>query len=270
MIMMQLVFLGTAGDSVVIGKQLRASGGLILKIGDYQFHIDPGPGALVRAAQEKIDVMKTTVFLVSHNHLNHCNDLNILIDALTLGGIDKRGYLISNNTVINGSESEKPVLTEFYRKALIKYMVVQPGQRVGIDDIEILATRTKHTTENIGFKISTPRITISYLSDTEYFKGLIDEHKGANVLILNVVKPRNISYKGNLNSDDAARIIEGVRPNLAIITHFGIEMLKENPISEAREISKKTLVNVMAAKDGLTINLDDYAPRHVQEKITHY
>ncbi|MGB9748415.1 MAG: MBL fold metallo-hydrolase [Candidatus Woesearchaeota archaeon] len=268
--MVQLIFLGTAGDSVVFGKQLRASGGIVLKIGNYQFHLDPGPGALARASQNGIDVLKSNFILVSHNHLNHCNDLNALIDALTLGGIDKKGYLISTNSVINGSDNEKPVLTNFHKESLIKYMVLEPGRKVGIDDIEIIATKTKHTTENIGFKIITPKIIVSYLSDTEYFKELETEHSDANVLILNVVKPNSIKQKGNLNSEDACRIIESIRPNLAIITHFGIEMLKENPLTEARNIAKKTSTNVMAAKDGMSINLDEYAPNHMQTKIINY
>jgi ribonuclease BN (tRNA processing enzyme) len=268
--MVQLIFLGTAGDSVVFGKQLRASGGIVLKIDDYQFHLDPGPGALTRASQNEVDVLKSNFILVSHNHLNHCNDLNALIDALTLGGIDKKGYLISTNSVINGSENEKPVLTNFHKDSLIKYMVLEPGRKVGIDDIEIIATRTKHTTENIGFKIITPKITISYLSDTEYFKDLETEHSDTNVLILNVVKPNSIKQKGNLNSDDACKIIENIRPNLAIITHFGIEMLKENPLTEARNIARKSSVNVIAAKDGMNINLDEYAPKHMQTKIINY
>ena len=49
----KIIFLGTGGDSIVVGKQLRASGGIILQIDDNQFHIDPGPGALVRARQER-------------------------------------------------------------------------------------------------------------------------------------------------------------------------------------------------------------------------
>ncbi|MEM2121142.1 MAG: MBL fold metallo-hydrolase [Candidatus Woesearchaeota archaeon] len=268
--MIQLVFLGTAGDSVVFGKQMRASGGIILKIDNYQFQIDPGPGSLARASQYNVDVMKSNFILVSHNHINHCNDLNALIDALTLGGIDKKGYLISTNSVINGSENEKPVLTNFHKESLIKYMVLEPGRRVGIDDIEIIATKTKHTTENIGFKIITPKIIISYVSDTEYFKELENEHSNSNVLILNVVKPNSIKQKGNLNSEDACKIIDGIRPNLAIITHFGIEMLRENPLTEARNIAKKTSINVVAAKDGMVLNLDEYAPRHMQTKIINY
>ena len=44
-----VLFLGTGGDSFVIGKQMRHSGGFVIQQDDLQFQIDPGPGALVRA-----------------------------------------------------------------------------------------------------------------------------------------------------------------------------------------------------------------------------
>ena len=46
-----ILFLGTGGDSIVVGRQLRASGGIVLRFGDNTFFLDPGPGALVRAKQ---------------------------------------------------------------------------------------------------------------------------------------------------------------------------------------------------------------------------
>ena len=42
----KILFLGTGGDATVVGKQKRMSGGIILKIEGYQFHLDPGPGSL--------------------------------------------------------------------------------------------------------------------------------------------------------------------------------------------------------------------------------
>ena len=57
---------------------------------------------------------------------------------------------------------------------------------------------------------------------------------------------------------DAIRIIEEVKPELAVITHFGAKMLKANPLYEAREIQKRTGVRTLAATDGMKINLDGF------------
>ena len=47
--MISVRFLGTGGARFVVAKQIRASGGMWMRFGETQIHIDPGPGALVRA-----------------------------------------------------------------------------------------------------------------------------------------------------------------------------------------------------------------------------
>ena len=71
---------------------------------------------------------------------------------MTLGGLDKRGVLISNSTFINGDTLNPPYLTEFHKHCLEKYMVLKAGQRAAIDNIEIMATSTLHSIDSTGFK----------------------------------------------------------------------------------------------------------------------
>ena len=78
--MANIIFLGTAGSSAVVGKQLRASGGIILQVEELQFHLDPGPGALAKAKEFGVNLHHNTAILVSHNHINHCNDVNVVIN----------------------------------------------------------------------------------------------------------------------------------------------------------------------------------------------
>ena len=63
--MANIIFLGTAGSSAVVSKQLRASGGIILQVEDLQFHLDPGPGALTKAKEYGIDLQHNTAILIS-------------------------------------------------------------------------------------------------------------------------------------------------------------------------------------------------------------
>ncbi len=53
-------------------------------------------------------------------------------------------------------------------------------------------------------------------------------------------------------------MISQVRPRLAIITHFGLEMLKADPLNEAREIQRITGVQTIAAQDGLIVSPGSY------------
>ena len=268
----KIIFLGTGGDSIVVGKQLRASGGIILQIDDNQFHIDPGPGALVRARQEDINMRENTAVLVSHAHINHCNDVNAVISAMTHSGLDKIGVLVGNKSVINGEGEIKPYVTDFYKNCVDKYIALDHGANIGINDIDIKTLYTRHgrDIDTIGFKFFTPEFTLSYTSDTEYCSALVDAHKNTDVLIINVVNPSGIKQDGVMNTDDAIKLISKVKPNLAIITHFGIKMLSVNPMTEAREITRQTKVQTISAKDSLVVNPLSYAAKGRQKTLTGF
>lgn len=87
--MFEILFLGTAGARYVVAKQLRASAGLLFRNDRDYLLIDPGPGTLVYLAKYKLYPEKIKSLLVSHKHLDHSADLNILVDAITEGGFKK-------------------------------------------------------------------------------------------------------------------------------------------------------------------------------------
>lgn len=263
-----IIFLGTGGDSIVVGKQLRASGGFILKVRETQFHIDPGPGALVRALENGINLRANTAVLASHNHLNHAADLNAVIDAMTYGGLDKTGILVGNKTVIEGLPSVKSYLTDFHKNLMEKIMILNNGKRIAIEDVEIEALPANHSDpDTVGFKFYTPEFTLSYSSDTTYSRDLVNKYKGSDILLLNVVGPQGEKMKNHLNSDDAVKIIDKVNPKLAVITHFGIKMIKANPLYEGRYIQSETGIQVLAAKDGMRISPVSYSAKSSQKRL---
>ena len=266
-----IVFLGTGGDSYVVGKQLRASGGIILHIGEDQFHIDPGPGALSMAALAGINLRANTALIVSHNHINHCNDVNAVIDAMTYGGFDKKGVLVADSTAINGSEDCPPFLQKYYRNFLERFIVLEEGKRVGINDVEILALKAKHSEPNaLGFKFITPEYTLAYSGDTIYGAEIAAQYDDSSILILNVPYLKREEGKDGLCKEDAIKIISRIKPRLAIITHFGANFLKSDPLYEVREIQKETGVQTIAAKDGMVVNPVSYSVEQGQKTLYKY
>jgi ribonuclease BN (tRNA processing enzyme) len=266
-----ITFLGSGQGSYVIGRNILSSGGIILQVDDNQFHIDPGPNALKNAAQCGINPRANTALLVSHAHLNHANDINAIIDAMTYGGFDKTGVLVSNKTVVNGLEGYVPPLNPYYRDFLERFIILEPGQRVGINEIEVLALKAKHSEPNtIGFKFFTPYFTLAYSSDTRYFPELIEEYKNSNILILNVPYTNKEDAKQNLCIEDAIRIIKEVAPRLAIIQHFGIDMVKADILFQIREIQKTTGIQTIAAKDSMVVNPLSYSVDKGQRTLKVY
>jgi len=253
--MVKIIFLGTAGNTAVVSKQLRGSGGIIIQVEDLQFHLDPGPGALVKAREFGINPHNTTAILVSHNHINHCSDLNAMIDAMTHGGIERRGLILGSKSVLQPQNESYPVISKYHQQLVEKIIPLEKNHKVGIELVEINAIPTEHHDPTaVGFKIFCPKLTISYTGDTAISDELLESLTGSNLLILNVPYPSKKEVHGNLNTDDAIKIVSHVRPKLVILTHFGSDMLKADPILEAREVQRITGVQTIAAQDGLIIS----------------
>lgn len=262
----RILFLGTGGDIAVTSKQTRASGGIIIQVDDCQFHIDPGPGALVQAARCGINVRDHTAILVSHSHLGHSNDVNALIAAMTLNGIDKHGVLVASESFLKSG-----FLTEFHRNCVEKILPAKPGKKIAIENIEIRVLKTDHTEqETAGFKFFTPKFVLSYTSDTAYKKELIEQYSKSDILIINHTNPFGAKKPKTLSSDDVVKIINKAKPKLTVLTHFGSKIINNNPIYEAREIQKQTGAQVIAAEDGMSIDPLSYSADMKQKTLNLY
>ncbi|MBS3137766.1 MBL fold metallo-hydrolase [Candidatus Woesearchaeota archaeon] len=267
----KIIFLGTAGDAIVVGKQLRASGGIIIQVDNTQLHIDPGPGALTMASMYGINLRNTNAILVSDNHINHCNDINAVINAMTAGGEEPKGVLICCKSVVERIEDQKeltPFLMPHYKQLLDKTIILERGNKTNVNEIDIKATYTKHSDHAaVGFRILSSKFNLGYTGDTGFSKKLIDDFNDIDMLILNVQNPASYKKDHQLNSDDAIKIILDVKPKLAVITHFGIKMLEADVLSEVRRIHLATGIQVIAAKDGMSINPVSYSVQLRQKTL---
>ncbi len=260
----QIVFLGTGGGRYVMAEQSRATGGIIIQDDSRQIHLDPGPGALLRALQYKIDPEKTNMILVSHDHVDHSNDANVLIDIMTHGGLAKKGHLITNK------HTNEEVITPYHRSCLKENTIMEHGKKLRLGDLIIEAVKTKHHKNSLGFKIVTNEYCVGYTSDTLYFADLARFYENCEVLIINNALPFGVKGKIHLSSDDTVKILNKIKPKLAILTHFGPGMIKISPIQEARRITKLTGVQTIAATDGLVVDLKSYSAELEQKRIDLY
>ncbi len=263
-----VLFLGTGGDSLVVGKQIRASGGIVLELEGNQFVLDPGPGCLVRARQADVSIRDTIAVLVSHSHTIHANDVNAVIEAMSVSGLDRIGVVVCNNRVANGDDKEAAVLKKRSWDFVEKVIILEPGAKIGINNINIYTTKTKHfDSDAMGFIFETPKYRIGYVGDTEYSDEIADQFAKCGMLILNVKYPSDLKGPGHLNVTDAVKFINRAKPKLAVITHFGVKMLEADPMYQAREIQRQSNTEVIAAKDGLLINPVSFSSRMRQSTL---
>ena len=66
------------------------------------------------------------------------------------------------------------------------------------------------------------------------------------------------THRVTLSIEDAEKIISTNKPSLSILTHFGMNVIRSKPWEIAESISKKLNAKVIAARDGMEIDLDNY------------
>jgi ribonuclease BN (tRNA processing enzyme) len=246
-----IVFLGTAGARFVVTRQFLASGGAWLSLGDTQLLLDPGPGCLVQAIKRKLDPSKLDAIILSHRHLDHCGDINIMIEAMTGGGMKKRGVVFAPADALNPD----PVILSYLQEKPEKVEILTEGGHYKVDDIYFeTPIKHRHPVETYGFVFRTPRHTFSWITDTKYFDDLPRYYTG-DLLIINVVRLNPGAPVDHLSLPEAKQIIEEIKPRAAILTHFGMTMWRAKPWELARKLTDETGISVIAARDGMRFDL---------------
>ena len=245
-------FLGTAGARFVMIRQLRASGGLWLRTHGVNVLIDPGPGSLVRCAtsRPKLDPAALDAIILTHRHLDHCNDINVMIEAMTDGGFKKRGVVfVPEDAILKDS-----VILKHAKDYVERIECLKGSQSYELKGFSFKTTiALRHPCETYGLRFRIKDTSVSVLSDTEYFDGLAQQFQ-SDVVIINVVFFQPRPGIQHLSLQDAKKLIELIKPRKAILTHFGMTMLKASPHLLAKKLSWETGTEVIAATDGMTVS----------------
>ena len=247
-------FLGTAGARFVVMRQLRRSGGIWLHLNDTNVLLDPGPGSLIRCLSSKppLNPRDLDGIVLTHRHLDHSNDINIIIEAMTNGGFDPKGVVVAPSDALELD----PVIFKYLRGYVKRIETLRLGKRYRIGNVSFSAGGAhRHGVETYGLNFENGNHLISYIADTRYFLGMEEMYPG-QILIINVVLLKESSKIQHLSLSDAERIISVNRPKVAVLTHFGMTMLRAKPWELAGELSDRLGVKVIAATDGMQFDLD--------------
>ena len=253
----ELVFLGTGGGRFATITQKRRTAGIRILSRSVNIHLDPGPGALIYSLESGLNPQKIKAVLVSHRHPDHYSNAEILVEAMTKGMLKKRGIIAAPSNILNGNSETGPVISTYHQQMIEKVIPVKPGVNFTIGNSKVAATKTQHTdTETVGFRFEFPDLgAIGYTADTEYFEGIQDEYKGVRILVISVMRPLGSPWTGHMTPKEAAKIVDAVKPEMVVATHFGMKMLYSGPNYEIRMIEQKTGVPTIAAFDGMRLRI---------------
>ncbi|MCW1301245.1 MAG: MBL fold metallo-hydrolase [Candidatus Nanoarchaeia archaeon] len=267
---MELIFLGTGGGRVVACSQKRATGGFVIKEENFQIHVDPGPGALIRCIQNHIDVSKTKYLFLSHAHFEHVAGTWEIVEAMSGGGLRKGGSILMNKSCAFGARGEEifsPILQEYW-KNFLEIKVLEAGEEIDFPEFSIKTCRAIHEDPYaIGAIFKFKSITIGYTGDTMFSKEIAESYRGCDLLILNVLRPNNFKLKMHMCTIEAIEFLKYSEVKNAILQHFGMKMLRVGPEREALFIKQATGKNVIAATDNLRVDLRKFI---MQEGLGKY
>ncbi|MFH1577847.1 MAG: MBL fold metallo-hydrolase [Candidatus Omnitrophota bacterium] len=245
-------FLGTAGARFVMIKQLRASGGIWISTSDTDILVDPGPGSIVQCnkSRPKLDPSGLDAIILTHRHLDHSSDINVMIEAMTQGGFKKRGTVFCPPDALD----EDPVILRYTRSLLGKLEILEQNSSYKTGGFKFETSMPHiHPVLTYGIKFKIGKTAIALLTDTKYFLELKDFY-ATDILIISVVFSQPRPDIQHLSLLDVKEIISQTKPRKVILTHFGMTMLRAKPHLLARELTNELGIEVVAAYDGMTLH----------------
>ncbi len=255
---MRLIFLGTGGGRFVMANQLRRTAGFLVRTAETLIHVDPGPGAIVALKEKGISPGSIKGVIVSHAHLDHCNDAAVIVEGMTYGGKRKRGFFIGSEFAVNGGGDFLPALSRYHKNMLEHVVVARPGADVRVGDMRITFLSTKHDEPTgVGMILDDGKVSVAYLSDT----GFVEETAKA----LKEMKPYAIIFNLIFDSEDDVphtntgavfKFLSAYTPKLVLLQHFGARIiLNRMQTALARRIEQEFGVETIPLNDGDILEL---------------
>ncbi len=261
-----LVILGSGGGRHHIRTQYRATGGILFKFNGNQAHIDPGPGAIVRINQYNEDPTKTNLFIVTHMHIDHFNDLCAIIEASRERLHDRKYNYFKSGTLITTKETLEFV-PKYHQNMLERIVPFKRGDTFNYEGVEIIGTKVIHShPEGFGVIFKLANYSIAFTSDTKVFEGFSEQFSGIDILVLNLLRPDSITCRRHVCTDEVIPYFNRITPPLKglLISHFGSYMDSDFspknyiPSQLAKLRDETNIKTIVAAEDGSKIKISDF------------
>jgi ribonuclease BN (tRNA processing enzyme) len=147
------------------------------------------------------------------------------------------------------------VIFSYLRDYIEDIVILEEGGTYPIGNVSLTTPlRHRHPVETYGMVFKTPEHSFAYIADTSPFDKLAEVY-AEELIIINTVLTEPRPPIQHLSVPDAARLIKEIRPKTAILTHYGLRVWQEKPPQIAEDLSQKTGVKVIAAKDGMKFDM---------------
>ncbi len=230
-----------------------------MRFGRTQVHVDPGPGALVRALSQvpPCNPRELDAIVLSHKHLDHSCDVNVMIEAMTAGGFRRRGAIVAPADAFDDGAVVLPYAARFADR-VVRLQAESGPYPIG-DEVALKTSIAHvHAAQTYGLHFSYGETRVSYLPCGRWFEGLAEDYARhrPQVLIVNVLRYGDGLDVDHLTWDQARRVVETVRPPVAVFQHFGTKMLEIGPAALAQRLEDDLGIRAIAAYDGMVLDVE--------------
>lgn len=150
--------------------------GFILKKGDNVIVVDPGVNFVLRLTESGFDLSTITHIFISHTHLDHSADANVLMDFMIRAKASVK--IIAPKSVY-----DEKVISDFHSGLKPKFpvnhsaIIIDENSEIELlDGYKMTFVPLQHSVECYGFKISGNNQNYTYLSDTSYTRELVTKN----------------------------------------------------------------------------------------------
>ena len=267
-----LKYLGTSGGRFSMIRQLRATGGLWFRYGGVQGVIDPGPGSLARicAAQPELDLSSADVVMLTHKHIDHSTDVNVIIEAMTHGGFDSRGMLVAPDDALFGPD---PVVLRYAQKKIPKVKIPEEGGKIDIGGVVVEPViHLHHGVDCFGYIFRADGLpTWGMISDSRMMPYFRARYSSCAFLSINATFPDKRPKLDHISIAEARELLAKIHPKTAALTHLGA-MLTTSGEHECLRNLDTPETKIVPATDGMVVDLETQKvyEEHLAEREAAY
>lgn len=217
------------GTGTYLGDPERGAPGTLLRTSEASVLVDAGSGTLQRLARAGLDPAFLDAVVLTHRHIDHCNDLAALLFCmkhqqrprrlhdLVLAGGDGLGEHLDHLYALWGSS----LRADNFDLQVIELPLDGPGEAELPGGLTVASMPASHPEGALHLRFRAPDgATVAISGDTGPSEALEQLAAGVDLLLCECGNPAGVRFPLHLDANDVAHIAAAARPRRVILHHY--------------------------------------------------
>ena len=240
------------GSGTCIPNKRRGSSGYYLEINDKKILLDCGNGTTWKLEQIGVSFTDIDYVFISHLHPDHTSDLIPFLFANKYSYNKYRNKnLYINGGIDNFIESLNSIYNNWLRPDRLFVNEIDIG-KIDYRDFNIEVFNSVHTDNSLIYRFVCSGLSLVYTGDTDYFEGLEEISKKADLLLTECSSVDDKKIKGHLTPSDIIRLAEISKPKKIVLTHLYPDC---DEFDIVKQIQSEVSSEVIKAEDFMMISV---------------